>query len=76
MCFNENEVKTMNMSYVKFENTYKSLQDCFENWGSDFRDNPISDREKEYQKKLYRLCETIVEECDVEEKNYENTRDS
>jgi hypothetical protein len=46
-----------NMGYVRFENTYQDLRDCYENW-----DNPQNESEKEYRYKLLKLAEQIVNE--------------
>jgi len=50
-----------NMSYCRFENTYKDLGDCYDNWEEDISD---SDSEEEYRKKLLGLCKSIVEGYD------------
>ena len=46
-----------NMGYVRFENTYRDLQDCYENW-----DNPQNESEEKYKKWLLELAEKIVNE--------------
>lgn len=43
------------MSYVRFENTYDDLLDCYENL-----DRPASKREHTYRMRLIDLCERIV----------------
>ena len=48
-----------NMSYVRFENTFRDLKDCWDN----FDDNDLSERETSYRKKLVELCVKIAEEC-------------
>ena len=45
-----------NMSYCRFENTYHDLQDCYRNMD----DEDLSDSEKQYKKKLIKLCNTII----------------
>lgn len=47
-----------NMSYCRFENTFRDLQDCANHWN----DESLSDSEAEYQKKLIELCQLIGEE--------------
>ena len=49
-----------NMSYCRFENTYKDLDDCINHWF----DIGQSDTEKEYKEKLLNLCKMIVNEND------------
>lgn len=46
-----------NMSYCRFENTYKDLLDCSANL-----ENLNSESEKRYRAKLIELCEEIVYE--------------
>lgn len=46
-----------NMSYIRFENTYKDLSDCYDN----FIDDDLSESEKEYRKNLIELCKNIVD---------------
>ena len=45
-----------NMSYCRFENTYKDLRDCEEHF-----DEGLSACESEYRKKLLKLCKEISE---------------
>lgn len=47
-----------NMSYCRFENTFRDLQDCANHW----HDDDLSESEKLYQKKLIELCQLIGEE--------------
>lgn len=51
-----------NMSYCRFENTYKDLQDCFE-----ALDNMeiSSENEKYYAKKLLKLCGEISDQYEI-----------
>lgn len=48
-----------NMSYCRFENTLKDLDDCYENMGDDLSDSPT---EEQARKELIELCKSIVEE--------------
>lgn len=50
-----------NMSYCRFENTYRDLQDCYHNVN-----NRLSKDEARYREKLLRLCEDILSEYDPE----------
>ena len=47
-----------NMSYCRFENTYKDLVDCYENM-----ENVNSESEKRYRQRLIKLCQNIIDEC-------------
>lgn len=54
-----------NMSYCRFENTYRDLVDCFTALEQIAYDNEsISDREWDYAKRMRDLCEQFVEEFD------------
>jgi len=44
-----------NMGYVRFENTYNDLQDCYEHF-----EEPENESEKEYRHLLLKLAEKIV----------------
>ena len=44
-----------NMSYCRFENTFKDLQDCHENMS-----NELSPSEAKYRTKLINLCKEIT----------------
>lgn len=59
---NRKAVKMANMSYCRFENTYKDLKDCYLNI-----DNELSESEENYRKKLIKLCKEIAEYCEDEE---------
>jgi len=48
-----------NMSYCRFENTYKDLLDCSRNLN-----NVSSDSEERYRERLVELCREIVDEAD------------
>jgi hypothetical protein len=60
-----------NMSYCRFENTYKDLKDCVESIhdGTDIKDLP--EIEQKYALKLRKLCEEYFElvESEEEEEN-------
>ena len=49
------------MSYCRFENTYRDLQDCYRNVNKS-----LSKDEAYYREKLLRLCEDILSEYDPE----------
>lgn len=46
-----------NMSYCRFENTFNDLQDCYENM-----EEPCSENEENYKKRLIELCKLITSE--------------
>lgn len=46
----------MNMSYCRMENTYKELEDVFQNWES-----CSDEEEKEYRNKILEICKKIIE---------------
>jgi hypothetical protein len=48
-----------NMSYCRFENTFRDLKDCYNNMGSD----DLSEREWEYRRQMIKLCMSIACEC-------------
>ena len=50
-----------NMSYCRFENTYRDLVDCYEN----INDTDLSNRESEYREKLIDVCREILEEYEL-----------
>ena len=56
-----------NMSYCRFENTYRDLQDCKENMD----DTDLSDTEKKYRKWLIELCQDIASDYYGEQKEDE-----
>jgi hypothetical protein len=49
-----------NMSYVKFENAYRDLFDCY----GDINSDDLSKDEMYYREELVKLCEKIVAEYD------------
>jgi hypothetical protein len=55
-----------NMSYCRFENTYRDLYDCYNNIN-----NQLSDSEHKYREKIVAMCQSIIDEydesCQVEE---------
>jgi hypothetical protein len=51
-----------NMSYCRFENTYKDLLDCFRALRDLDELNDLSDSEKRYAERLINLCEEIFSE--------------
>lgn len=59
-----------NMSYCRFENTYKDLQDCQEalqGYGSlQEAFEEVNQYEKRYVKRLVELCKDIVDEFEEE----------
>ena len=61
-----------NMSNCMFENTYKDLLDCYERMNdecdiTDFLYGTLSESERNYAKKLIRLCQRVNDEIDLEE---------
>ena len=45
-----------NMSYCRFENTYRDLMDCYENMA----DKDLSNEEERARKRLLELCKDIA----------------
>lgn len=44
-----------NQGYIRFENTYKDMLDCIENW-----DEELSTSEQEYRKYMFiKMCEVV-----------------
>ena len=62
-----------NMSYCRFENTFKDLQDCYMNM-----DYVESNSESNYRLKLVELCKDIVSEYgdEVFDDDYEEVDDN
>lgn len=55
-----------NMSYCRFENTYRDLDDCLANLG----DPDMSESEKHYARRIYNICRSYVAEFeDIEERD-------
>ena len=50
-----------NMSYCRFENTAKDLQDCFDHLDDDV-DELSSDYERKGRERLIKLCKRIAED--------------
>jgi hypothetical protein len=48
-----------NMSYCKFENTYRDLYDCYNSIN-----DQLSDSEHKFRKRLVEMCQNIVDEFD------------
>lgn len=63
-----------NMSYCRWGNTYRDLQDCFESMG-DVETKDLSESERRYKKKLLQLCYEMADEyrlfIDTEEEENE-----
>lgn len=49
------------MSYCRFENTYKDLQDCLE-WLQDNDIKDLSVSEQQYALRLIKMCKEIAED--------------
>ena len=49
-----------NMSYCRFQNTYKDLLDCYENLN-----NVKSESEKLYMQRLVDVCKDIIDEYEL-----------
>lgn len=50
-----------NMSYCRFENTYRDLMDCYNNINEE-----LSDREHKYREMLIKICQNMIDEYDPE----------
>lgn len=50
-----------NMSYCKFENTYRDLMDCYRSIN-----DSLSEREHRYRELIVKLCDSIQDEYDPE----------
>ena len=51
-----------NMSYCRFQNTYRDLVDCYDNLNGS-----LSESESRYRERLVELCQSIVDEFSPEE---------
>lgn len=51
----------VNMSYCRFENTYKALQECIKHVQDGVETSP---QEINYANKLYKACEDFLSEVD------------
>lgn len=49
-----------NMSYCRFENTYRDLLDCLNNMN-----NKLSEREAGYKERLVDVCREIIDEYEL-----------
>jgi len=49
-----------NMSYCRFENTYRDLLDCYENMN-----NINGESEKNYMRRLVDICKEIIDEYEL-----------
>jgi hypothetical protein len=58
-----------NMSYCRFQNTYRDLTDCYDNLNDSLR----SESEKLYRARLVELCQSIVDEFNP---SYQNEDDN
>lgn len=58
-----------NMSYVRFENTLRDLEDCYEHIN-----DRVSERERRERKRLVELCQVIAEEADNGDYDLEQER--
>lgn len=49
-----------NMSYCRFENTYKDLKDCYNALMDEVDIDDLSESEQEYARRLIALCEKML----------------
>jgi hypothetical protein len=49
-----------NMSYCRFENTYRNLVDC-----AQAMNETLSESERKYKEKLVNVCQEIIEEYEL-----------
>jgi hypothetical protein len=59
-----------NMSYCRFQNTYRDLIDCYDNLNGF-----LSENEKRYRERLVELCQNIVDEFNPEEEEDEDSEE-
>ncbi len=59
-----------NMSYCRFENTYRDLYYCYNNINEQ-----LSDREHRYRKMIVAMCQSIINEYDESCQEEEETED-
>jgi hypothetical protein len=50
----------MNMNYVMCENTYRSLQEVYDNLPNDLTE--LSESEQRYAEKLFKLCRMVADD--------------
>lgn len=55
----------MNLSYCRFQNTLRDLQDCEEH----FDDDDLSEEEKRARDRMLKLCKRIVDDHEDEVKS-------
>jgi len=56
-----------NMSYCRFENTYKDLVDCYNAMMDGIED--LSSTEKKYFEKMVKLCKQIADDFNEDEED-------
>jgi len=56
------------MKYFRFENTYRDLQGCYDALVEKDLDE-LSESEKQYAKKLIKMCKDIADDFFKDEKN-------
>ena len=56
-----------NMSYCRFENTYKDLLDCL-----NAMNNELSEREAGYRERLVDVCKEIIDEYELNKMSEED----
>ena len=59
-----------NMSYCRFENTYRDLLDCYR-----AMDDEKSEREQDYMHRLVDVCRDIIEEYELNEMSQDDDID-
>ncbi len=52
-----------NMSYCRFENTFRDLQDCYQS----MFDGGLSDSEQKYRQLLIDMCKDIINDVEDDE---------
>lgn len=57
----------MNMSYCRFENTYRDLLDCYHDLKAKSFKDDLSNREQIYRNSLIELCKDIADEFEIED---------
>lgn len=61
-----------NMSYCRFENTYRDLVDCKESmtdFAEEQEEGPLSKSEKAFTARLIEVCREIVELADMDKED-------
>ena len=59
-----------NMSYCRFENTYRDLMDCYYNMNG-----KLSESETKYREELLDLCQQMLDEYDPTDEEDEEVED-